>query len=128
MTSTTIPTPSTYADSRTAAPPLWKAALAAAAVAGVATTLVAAAARAIDVPVAVGGEQIPLAGFAQITVFWVVVGALIGRVLRPRVANPRATFLRVTVALTAVSFLPDVAASATAATKVALVSTHVVAA
>ena len=45
-----------------------------------------------------------------------------------RAADARATFVKTTLALTAVSFVPDVLADAHTATKLTLMLTHIVAA
>ena len=96
--------------------------------AAVATTGVAATADAIGVPITVGGESIPLVGFAQITLAATVIGVVLAGVMNRRAARPRHTFVATTLVLTALSFLPDVVADAAAATKVTLMLTHVVAA
>src|SRR5689334_332324 len=71
------------------------------AAAAVATTAGAATLHAVGVPLAVGGEMIPLAGFAQLT----FVGAVIGGVLA--VFLHRTRFVQVTTALTALSCVPS---------------------
>ena len=119
---------STGIDSAAARPRLWRAGAAAGAVAAVATTAVVVAARAADIPVAVAGEEIPLAGFAQMTVIATLIGVLLGRVLSRRARRPRHTFTVTTVALTALSLVPDVLFDATAGSKVTLMLTHLVAA
>jgi hypothetical protein len=107
--------------------PLLRAGVVSGAVAAAATTLVAVVARALDVPLAVAGESIPLAGFAQLTMVGAVVGVAIGR-LCGRTRHPRQAFVATTIALTALSFVPDVTADATTATKAVLMLTHLVAA
>jgi hypothetical protein len=120
MTATTLTAvPSTT----TTRPTVWRAGLAAAAAAAAATTVVAVAARAADVPVAIGGKAIPVAGFAQLTVFFTVIGILLARAI-----GRRSAFLTTTVVLTALSLVPDVLASASTATKLTLMATHLVAA
>lgn len=98
------------------------------ALAAAATTVMAVAARAVDIDLAVDGEQIPVLGFAQLT----LIGALIGVVLAKASVRwsdrPRTTFIRTTVALTALSMVPDAMVDATTASKVVLALTHVVAA
>jgi hypothetical protein len=93
-----------------------------------AATAVAAVLHGAGVPLAVDGEMIPLAGFAQLTFVGAVVGGLILAVCRRRSAAPRRRFLQVTGVLTAASCLPSVALPPDAATKIALVTTHLVAA
>src|SRR5207249_2025500 len=74
------------------------------------------------------GKQIPLAGFAQLTLVFSVVGILLARSIGRRASQPRSTFVRVTAALTALSVLPDLAVSFTVAGKLTLILTHAVAA
>ena len=112
----------------TVRPSLWKPGLLAGLVAAVATTTVVMVARTADVPVAIQGEQIPLAGFAQLTLVATVIGIVIARALSTRARHPRHTFVVATVALTAVSLVPDLLADATTATKLVLGLTHLVAA
>lgn len=127
MTATTVPTTST--SPRTAAvPSLWRAGLAAGAVAAVATTVIAEAARLVDIPVDIDGESIPILGFAQMTLVGAVLGILLAAALRRRSAQPRRRFLAATVALTALSCVPDVTAPTGVATKLTLIATHLVAA
>jgi hypothetical protein len=132
MTAIAVPTsPTTTTDTTDTTdtrPSLWKAGLAAGAVAAVATTAVAGIAHAAGVDLEVSGEAIPLAGFAQMTLLFTVVGVLIARTLRSRSAQPRSRWLAVTGALTALSFVPDLTAQADTGTKLVLMLTHVVAA
>jgi hypothetical protein len=107
---------------------LWRTGAGAGVLAAAATTAVAAVALALEVPLAVEGEQIPLAGFAQMTILCTVIGVLLAKALARWAARPRRTFTAATVALTALSVVPDLAMPATAATKAVLVATHVVAA
>jgi len=110
------------------APSIWRTGLKAGAVAAVATTAVAAVAQALDVPIEIAGEAIPLVGFAQLTLFFTVVGVLIAKGLVRWTQHPQAALVRTTVALTALSLVPDLTADATSATKVTLMLTHLVAA
>jgi hypothetical protein len=96
--------------------------------ASVATFTFAAAARALDVPLKIAGESIPLGGFAQLTFVAAIIGTILAVVLARRANRPRRTFVVTTLALTFVSFVPDVLADATTATKFALALSHVVAA
>lgn len=102
------------------------------AVAGVAasaaTAAAAAAAQAAGVSVEISGEQIPPVGFAQVTLMCVALGLIIAVAIRRWAGQPRRTFTRTAVALTAVSFIPDLMASASADTKATLIATHIVAA
>ena len=96
--------------------------------AALATSLVAAAGQAVGVSTAISGLPIPVEGFATLTVMFSVVGLVIATVLRRFARRPRTTWLRTTVALTVLSFVPDVLADAATSTKVLLMLTHVVAA
>ena len=74
------------------------------------------------------GETIPLLAFGQLTLVFTVVGILIARSIRRRAHDTRTTLLKVTVALTALSLVPDVILDAGVATKATLMLTHLVAA
>jgi uncharacterized membrane protein (DUF4010 family) len=82
-------------------------------VASAATATTAAVAHSAGVSLEVSGEAIPALGFAQVTFVMTLVGVAI---------------VRTTVALTLVSFLPDVFADAATSTRLVLMLTHVVAA
>lgn len=129
MTTTTISpdlTAATAAVPRSAG--LIRRGLVATAAAAAATTMTAAIARALDVPLAVDGEEIPLAGFAVLTTVWSVVGIILALALARWARKPRATFLAVTITLTVVSCIPSLAAAADTATNLVLALTHLVAA
>jgi uncharacterized membrane protein YoaK (UPF0700 family) len=132
MTATAAPTTAaptttgTDADARTT--PSWKTGLLAAGAAAVATTAVAGVALAAGVPLTVGGEQIPLLGFAQMTILFSVLGILIAKGIGRWTSRPQRTFLVTTVALTALSIVPDFPIDASPATKATLITTHLVAA
>lgn len=96
--------------------------------AAVATAVVAAAGQAIGISTAVGGEVIPPTGFAVVTVIFSVLGVAIAATLRRFARRPRTAWIRTTVALTVLSFVPDVLADAAGGTKALLMLTHVVAA
>jgi len=127
---TTIPTPTTAAttteasDSRT----IWKTAAIAGVVAAVATTVIGGIAKAADVPLVVGEQEIQVPMFAVLTLFGAALGAGLALLLRNRTSQPRRTFVITTVVLTALSILPDATADATTATKVTLIGAHLVAA
>lgn len=91
-------------------------------------TAAAAAVHAAGVPLAVGGEMIPLAGFAQMTFIGAVAGGLIAALVRRRGVAARERFVRIAVVLTALSCIPSVDLPPDAATKLALVVIHVIAA
>lgn len=91
---------------------------------------VAAAAMAADVSFELpeGGESIPLAGFAQITVIGAVIGIAIAAGLRRWATSPARSFVRVAVALTAVSLVPPLLVDAATSTVAFLEITHLAAA
>jgi hypothetical protein len=98
-------------------------------VAMVVTTLAAALARAAGVDFAVsGGETIPLTGFAVMTGFFSLVGLVLAVALRRWSAHPDKRFVWTAWSLTAVSLVPPLLAAADAATAVALIGLHLVAA
>jgi len=128
-TFTTVPTTtdSTRRDA-TSRPALWRVGAVSSIVAAAATTAVAALARAADIPLAVDGESIPLAGFAQLTLIAGVLGIALAALARRFARHARRTFVAVTVTLTAASLVPDLAIDATTGSKLVLMLTHVVAA
>jgi hypothetical protein len=123
-TTTNTTTPSVTSSGRT---PLVKFGLGTAVVAGLATSAFAGVVHAAGVPLEIQGEAIPVLGFGQLVVMFSVVGIGIAALCR-RSNNARRLFLQVTLALTALSFVPDLTADATTATKLALMASHVVAA
>jgi Family of unknown function (DUF6069) len=125
---TTYTTSTAFPPTETPTALRWRTGARAGVVAAVATTAVAAVALAVDVPLEVDGEQIPLAGFAQMTLLCTAIGLVLAKALGRWAAAPRRTFTTATVVLTALSLAPDVAVSATTATKLVLVTTHLVAA
>jgi hypothetical protein len=96
--------------------------------AAAATTVVAAAGQAVGIGTAVAGATIPATGFAVLTAIFSVAGLVIATVLRRFARHPRSAWIRTTVALTVLSFVPDLMADAGVATKMLLMLTHVVAA
>jgi hypothetical protein len=102
--------------------------LAAAFVAGAATSAVAAVGSVAGISLDVGGAPIPVPGFAVLTVVFSVVGLLLALVLARVARRPRTAFVRTTIALTVLSLVPDLLADAATATKLLLMLTHVVAA
>lgn len=107
---------------------LWWTGIAAAVAASAATMAVAAAGHAAGVSLDMAGAPIPVQGFGVLTAVFSMVGVVLAAVLSRTVGNPRRTFLRTTVALTALSLVPDVIADASPATKGLLMITHLVAA
>ena len=127
MTATLVPTLPTTTDAP--ARSLLRAGVVAGLVAALATTAVAAIAHAAGVSLETApGEQIPVVGFGQLTLFFTAIGVVIAAVLRRRARSPHATFVKVTVALTALSLVPDLILSADGATKATLMATHLIAA
>jgi peptidoglycan/LPS O-acetylase OafA/YrhL len=128
MTTATITTIDPPA--RTTSPgPTWRTGAVAGLVAAAATMAVAAAAGSLGVSLETApGETIPVIGFGQLTLFFTMVGVVIARVLGRRARQPRTMFIRTTVALTALSLIPDVLLHAEVATKLTLIATHLVAA
>ena len=127
MTTTTSPR-TIPAPSATAGRSIWRTAGTAGVVAAVATTAIGAIAKAADVPLRLGDFQIQVPAFAMFTLIAAAVGGLIASQLQKRAGQPHRTFLIATVVLTALSFIPDLTADATTATKLTLVGAHLVAA
>lgn len=96
----------------------------------VATTTVAALARAggVDFEVSGGREAIPLSGITVMTGFFSVVGVGIAVALLRWSARPAERFMWTAVTLTALSLVPPFLAGANAATTTTLVGLHLVAA
>ena len=96
----------------------------------VATALAAALAHAVGVDFEVpdGGETIPLPGFAVVTGIFSVVGTVIALAFLRWSARPAERFVWTTVSLTALSLVAPLVSDAAAATIVALMGLHLVAA
>jgi len=125
-TSTQIPTRTTSTAARL---PVWKHGVAAAVTASVATTVLAAIASAAGVSFAdTTGASIPIAGFAQLTLVFSLIGVGIAAVMARKARRPRATFVRTAVTLTALSFVPDLTFGFDAASAATLIMLHTVAA
>jgi hypothetical protein len=132
---TTITTTSTASStSSSATRSLLQVGTAAGVVAAAATTAFAAAARALDVPMKAAAAHhqakvIPLAGYAEITLFSTAIGILLAVVLARRAQRPAGTFVVVTTILTVASFAgPLTTHHATTATLAVLSLAHVLAA
>jgi peptidoglycan/LPS O-acetylase OafA/YrhL len=97
-------------------------------VAAAVATAAAAAVHVAGVSFELDGEMIPLAGFAQMTFLGAVIGGVVLAVLNRRSRSARRRFLQTTVAPTALSCVPSVTWPDDAATKLALVALHVLAA
>lgn len=96
--------------------------------AAIATAAVAAVGQAVGIGTDVSGAPIPVPGFAVMTVIFSVVGLVIATALWRFARRPRTAWLRTTVTLTVLSFVPDLLADAAVPTKLLLMTTHVVAA
>ena len=95
---------------------------------GAATPVVAAAGLAAGISLDIAGAPIPVPGFATLTAFFSVIGLAIAVVLARMARHPRRVWIRTTVALTALSLVPDLIVAAAPATKALLMLTHLVAA
>ncbi|HUR72839.1 MAG TPA: DUF6069 family protein [Sporichthya sp.] len=113
---------------RTSVHPLVRTGLVATLAASVATTVVAAVGHGAGISLDISGKAIPLFGFPQLTAIFSLIGLGIAVVLAGRAGSPRTTFVRTTVALTALSLIPDAMADAPLETKGLLMLTHLVAA
>ena len=74
------------------------------------------------------GASIPIAGFAQLTLVFSLVGVGIAAVMARKVRRPRPTFARTAVALTALSFVPDLTFGFDTGSAATLITLHTVAA
>ena len=138
ITPSTTAAPSTSAlRSALATKPVWLVGAASTVVAAVVTVAIAAVAKAADVPLAVAAssddavEAIPAAGFAPVVLMAGAIGIVLALAFNRWAKQPARTFVAVTVALTAVSFITPteaVAHNATTATRLVLALAHVVAA
>ncbi len=109
--------------------PVWKHGVAAAAVAAVATTVLASIASAAGVSFGDGtGASIPIAAFAQLTLVFSLVGVGTAAVMARKVRRPRPTFVRTALVLTALSFVPDLTFGFDAGSAATLITLHSVAA
>lgn len=126
MSATTATITTTEENTRTT--PLWRTGAVAGILASVATTVLAAVAMAADVPLRIDGEEIPLLGYAQMTLLGTAIGILLAKALTRWAAKPQRTFIATTIALTVLSTVPDFTMPMTTASTVVLVATHIVAA
>ena len=129
MTTTTTRSQSTITTAPTSAGrSIWRTAAIVGVIAAVATTAIAAVAKAADVPLVAGDMEIQIPMFAVFTLIGAALGAVIATQLQKRNGQPRRAFVITTVVLTALSLLPDITADATTATKLTLIGAHLVAA
>jgi peptidoglycan/LPS O-acetylase OafA/YrhL len=109
--------------------PVWQHGVVAAVAASLATTVLAAVASAAGVSFADStGESIPIAGFAQLTLIFSLVGVALAAVLARKARRPRSTFVRTAAALTVLSFVPDLTFGFDATSAGTLITLHTVAA
>ncbi len=109
--------------------PVWRHGVAAAVVASVATTVLATIASAAGVSFADStGVSVPIAGFAQLTLVFSLLGVGIAAVMARRARRPQAMFVRTTVALTVLSYVPDLTFGFDAGSAATLITLHTVAA
>jgi hypothetical protein len=125
----------TSISSTTKAAPVWRVAAVATICAAVATETVAAIARSLDVSMKAGkigatsSERIPTGGFASLTLMLGAIGVLLAVAFARWAKRPARTYTVVTVCLTAMSFIPSLAAGHTSGgTKAVLCLGHIVAA
>ncbi|MDQ2797094.1 MAG: DUF6069 family protein, partial [Actinomycetota bacterium] len=105
--------------------PVWKHGVAAAVTASVATTVLAAVASSAGVSFADRtGVSLPVAGFALLTLVFSLVGVGIAAVLARKARRPRPMFVRTAIALTALSFLPDLTFGFDAGSAATLITLH----
>ena len=122
---TTASAPTTTAERQ----PVWKRGVAAAVGAAVATTVLASVASAAGVSFADStGASIPIAGFTQLTLVLSLIGVGIAAVMARTALRPRRTFVRTAVALTGLSFVPDLTFGFDAGSAATLMTLHAVAA
>ena len=108
---------------------VWKHGVAAALVAALATTVLAAVASSAGVSFADStGASIPIAGFAELTLVYSLIGVGIAAVMARKARRPRPTFVRTAVALTALSFVPDLTFGFDTGSAATLITLHTVAA
>src|SRR3954466_14438370 len=109
-TTTQVPAPVATSTPAPAAErePVWKHGVAAAAAASLTTTVLATVASAAGISFADStGASIPIAGFAQLTLVFSLIGVGMAAVMARTARRPRTTFVRTAVVLTLLSFVPD---------------------
>jgi hypothetical protein len=92
------------------------------------TSALAAGLHAAGVSFEIDGEAIPTSGFATMVLMCVAAGYALALGVRRFASNPRRTFVRATVALTALSVVPDLTFPMSVDTRVSLATLHLVAA
>ena len=86
---------------------VWLHGIVATLVAAAVTTGAAAVASALGVSFEVKGEAIPLLGFTELTIIFSVIGLGLAAVIARKAAHPRPTWIRISIALVLLSFVPD---------------------
>lgn len=96
-------------ETTTARRTIWKHGVAAALVAGAVTSGLAAVAKQAGVSFLdpASGLTIPVLGFFNLTVGFSLIGLALAAILARKAKQPRSTFIKTTVALTALSVVPD---------------------
>jgi hypothetical protein len=108
---------------------VWMHGVTAAVMASITTTVLAATASASGVSFADStGASIPIAAFAQLTLLFSLVGVVIAAIMARKASRPRATFVRTAIALTALSFVPDLTVGFNAGSAATLITLHTIAA
>lgn len=107
---------------------LWLHGLGATVVASVVVTVLAVVASAAGVSFETASGTIPLAGYAQLTAFFSLIGVAMAAVMARVARRPRRTFVVTTVVLTVASLVPDLTFGFDAASAIVLMLLHVVAA
>ncbi|MEV6694586.1 DUF6069 family protein [Micromonospora sp. NPDC051196] len=109
--------------------PLWKHGVAAAVVAAITTTVLAAIASAAGVSFGQGtDETIPIPMFTILTLVFSLIGVAIAAVMARKARKPRSTFVRTAIVLIVLSFVPNLTFGFDAGSAVTLMALHVVAA
>lgn len=113
---------------RVARKSLWLHGLGATVAASAVVTALAAVSSAAGVSFETASGTIPLAGYAQLTALFSLIGVAMAAVMARVARRPRRTFVVTTVVLTVVSLVPDVTFGFDAASAIVLMLLHVVAA
>lgn len=107
-------------------PALWLPGVALAAGGAAAASFVAVAAHAAGASLEIAGEAIPVLGFAQLAFVFSLLGVVLAAAFRRCSRQPARAFLRTTLALVVLSFIPDlVTPDIDAASRVALICSHI---
>ena len=128
--STSLPNITAPAISRAARPTtVWRTGAVAGVAAAAVTLAFAATVEALGVSFADDrGRQIPLLGFAQVTLFCAAIGIAMAAFCARRLSRPKRSFLVTTISLTIASLVPPLLIHADASTVAALIVVHAIAA